>query len=331
MSTATTQTYSVSKYSPDSGFTTGGLLMFIASLAAVGALLGYAAFWAHKIFYIVLLFPALIGFAIGAVGIRMTKKGHIRNPWMGGLAGFLAGVLAMTATHYFEYDEFRSEIKKLPPGLHELAAAPPEERQLALATIKDGEDRARLEETISFMQIKSLPQFMDFKAKEGVSIKGKGRGDGMNLGYTGSWIYWGLETLIVAGITFVMVFDSTSQPYCRKCQRWKTPRVLGHLRGQPAETTAFLQQGNLSPIAAKQSGDDPRNLRVTVACCDTCVGQTPVDVKLEAITVTKEGEQAKTLTHLTYPPDALPTIASLFTPAHIQEPTPPTPPTPPAA
>jgi hypothetical protein len=153
----------------------------------------------------------------------------------------------------------------------------------------------------------------------------------MNLGYTGSWIYWGIELLIVAGITFALVYDSTSQPYCRKCQRWKTPRVLGHLRGQPAETTTALREGNLSPITANQSGDDPRNLRVTVACCDACAGQSPIDLKLEQITPTKDGEQTKTLTHLTYPPHALPTIASLFAPTHIYEPTPPTLSTPPAA
>jgi hypothetical protein len=311
------QIFSVTPYKPDYGFTTGGLLTFLASLAAVGALLGYAAYWVSQFIYFVIAFPAFIGFGIGAVGIRMAKKGHIRNPWIGGLAGFLAGLLAMFAMHYFEFGDFRSHISKASGHFRALADLPEDQLASELAKFENPEMRSDVEEHVALLRIRTFPQFMELQARRGVSISSKGHP--INLGYTGSWIYWAVELLIVAGITFGMVFESTAQPYCRKCERWKTTRILGQLRGQPAETASALKSGDLAPIAARQDRDEPRNMRLTVFCCDACAGQNPIDVKLELLTQSKQGQELKTLAHVTYPPDALPALASLFTPTQIEE------------
>src|SRR5205809_6726552 len=93
-------TFPTTPYQPDGGYTLGGLLMLIAALAAVGAVLGYITHIISQYFYFILVFPLFIGFAIGAVGIRMVIKGRIRNPWLGGLAGFFAGIFAMLVMHY---------------------------------------------------------------------------------------------------------------------------------------------------------------------------------------------------------------------------------------
>ncbi len=318
-------TYSVKTYSPDNGFTTGGLLMFLASLAAVGALLGYAAFWVHKIFWIVLFFPMFIGFIIGAAATRMAKRSHIRNPWIGGLAGFLAGTFAMTTLHYFDYDDFRSHLATLPKEIHDLATQPEPQRNRIISEIQNQDLRIDIRETIDLIQINTFPKFMDHKARLGVSIKGKGRGDGMNLGYTGSWIYWAVELLLVAGITFGMVFESTAQPYCPGCQRWKNPKTVA-LHTDPHQSAAALKRGDLTPILAAKDSIDARNLRLTAAACDTCAGQSPIDLKLESLTYDKQGaEQTKTLAHVTYPPEALPALAPLFVAAPPSSPAPPSP------
>src|SRR5438477_9459746 len=89
---ATLPTFPTTPYTPDNGYTLGGLLMLIAALATIGAILGYLAHLIAHYFYFIILFPALIGFVIGAIGIRMVTIGRIRNPWLGGLAGVFAGI-----------------------------------------------------------------------------------------------------------------------------------------------------------------------------------------------------------------------------------------------
>src|SRR5438034_170826 len=106
----TLPTFPTPPYTPHHGYTAGGLLMLIAALGTIGAILGYITHLIASHFYFIILFPLLIGLAIGAIGSRMVKVGRLRNPWLGGLAGFLAGVFAMTSMHYFDYEEFRSQL-----------------------------------------------------------------------------------------------------------------------------------------------------------------------------------------------------------------------------
>src|SRR5882724_503557 len=84
--------FSTVLYKPDGGYTIGGLLMLISTLAGVGAVLGYITHIVSQWFYLILLFPALIGLGIGLLGVRKVHAGRVRNPWLGGLAGFLAGI-----------------------------------------------------------------------------------------------------------------------------------------------------------------------------------------------------------------------------------------------
>src|SRR3954468_19553980 len=120
------QNFSTTPYQPDHGYTTGGLLMLIAALAGVGAVLGYIAHIISQWIYLIIVFPGLIGLGIGLVGTRMVTSGRIRNPWLGGLAGFGAGIFAMLVMHYCDYETLRSQLSGASPALRELAKIPPE-------------------------------------------------------------------------------------------------------------------------------------------------------------------------------------------------------------
>jgi hypothetical protein len=308
------QNFSTTPYKPDGGYTTGGLLMLISALAGVGAILGYVAHIVSQWFYFIIFFPALIGFAIGAVGIRMVNMGRVRNPWMGGLAGFLAGIFAMMAMHYFDYEQFRSAMASAPPSLREMAKLPPEQLPQERPADMTSEQWTRLFQLLPLLRVESFPQFMDYQAHVGVTISGRGgsRG-GINLGYTGSYIYWIVEMLIVGVVTFAMVHEATSQPYCRQCDRWKTSNVLGFLSGEPQPITAAVNAGDMAILAAVQPGPTPTPLRLSAAACDTCLGQNPIELKLEQITKDKKGNtETKTLTHVTCDAAALPAVAALF-------------------
>jgi hypothetical protein len=130
----------------------------------------------------------------------------------------------------------------------------------------------------------------------------------MNLGYYGSYIYWIIEILIVAGITFVMVKQASAEPYCTDCDQWKVPRVLGFLAGDATSATAAVRSGDLNAIRSAGPTLDPTPpLRLTAATCAGCPqGHGMVDVKLETIAADSKGNvKAQTLAHTRYPGESL--------------------------
>src|SRR5688572_3621339 len=177
--------YTVKPYKPDGGTTMPGLMMLVGALVVTGAVLGFVAHFVAQAFYLILVFPFLIGLGLGAVGVRMVRAGRVRNPLIGGLAGFVGGALAMFMMHYFDQQKFRDEAFSAEPEFAQVVKLPPEERQQFLADLDaaDREDAAR-----GLRAADSVLGYLDLQAHYGVTIGKPGRsGDrGINLGYYGS-------------------------------------------------------------------------------------------------------------------------------------------------
>lgn len=308
--------YNIKPYQPDGGFEIPGVMMLLSALAIAGAALGFLAHWASNYFYLIILFPLLIGFVLGTIGMRMVRQGRVRNPWMGGLAGFAGGILAMFMMHYFDYQEFKSNIATLPPHVKEIARLPLE---LQRASLKEGLTSQEAKEAMLVLQaanVRNMLDYMNYAAQQGVELKstsGSSKTRGMNLGFVGSYIYWVIEVLIVAGMTYALVRSSAAEPYCAKCGKWKQAKVLGTMGGNVEALVAAAKTGDLRAVGAAKGTDPTGPLQVTAACCDGCVGDGAVDVKLELLSVDAHGkEQKKQVAHLTYPAEALPKWAALF-------------------
>lgn len=300
--------YQVRPYRANGGFEAGGVMMLVSALAIAGAGLGFAAHWIAQYFYLIFLFPAAIGLGLGAVGVRMIRQGRVRNPWIGGLAGFVGGAMAMFMMHYFDYQEFKGMVDKLPPALREVAQLAPQERMAAVKPDLSPADRQVAESLLRMASVRNMLDYMNFAAEQGVKIKRAAHSGGkpMNLGFWGSYVYWVLEILIVAGLTFLMVHTAAVAPYCAKCGRWKQAKTIGAAGGNMQSFVTAAVAGDLEAAKAAKGTDADGPLKVTVACCDGCVGEGDVDVKLELATVNKKGETStKKLAHLTYPAEAL--------------------------
>src|SRR5262249_41240253 len=90
-------------YQPDGGWPPQGLacMFAVAALAAVG--LGYLCSWSSQWFYIIILFPFLVGLGIGVFGYLGVSVGKVRSTRAALLAGLFAGFLAMGTMHYANY------------------------------------------------------------------------------------------------------------------------------------------------------------------------------------------------------------------------------------
>jgi hypothetical protein len=313
--------FEVTPYRPDGGFSQLGSLLAIGLSLVGGLVLGYAAWFVSQWFFLVLIFPFLIGLALGGLGRLGVRLGKVRSPFMAGLAGFCGGCVAMIAMQYFEYLQFQKDMEKIHPGLRAMAADPNLGKMLMLQPDKEDKNAPDPEKAVAWLQdavkVNDFLGYIDFSARQGVqltSTRGGGKDRGINLGYHGSYIYWGIELLIVAGVAFAMTRGAAAEPFCTACNNWKQERPVGTLSHSAAHCSEAVSRGTLTKLIEPPAAGAPiETLTLAAAVCPNCLTNSPVDVKLERLTVSAKGEQQRaTLAHVTYPGEALDALDRLF-------------------
>ncbi|MGH7174448.1 MAG: hypothetical protein ACRELG_29630, partial [Gemmataceae bacterium] len=128
-------------YVPDGNFPPLGLALTLGGGLMAAVLVGFLASVIGQWFYLVVLFPLLIGLALGGVGMAFIKIGKLRSPLLAGVAAGLSGIMAMGTMHYVNYQRFLDAVAEALPI-----------------------ERADLENGINFAK------YLDLNAKEGVTI-----------------------------------------------------------------------------------------------------------------------------------------------------------------
>lgn len=324
--------FDVAPYRPDGGLNLAVSLQLTGILGLIGIVLGVVASFVARYFWFVAVFPILIGCVIGGAGSVCIKRFHIRHAAFCGLAGLLAGILAMLAMHYFDLQNYEATLRaNIGPDADKYievarnidaieqpdSGASPEYLQIAAELRNDPL-------SLQYLQIDTLQEFLDAQAEEGVEIGRGARGGGnINLGYYGSYIYWLLEACLVGGFAFGIMRGSASEPYGSTCMQWKPQGVPG-LYAHPEAVVAALQTGRLERFAITDLVDQPV-ARITHFPCATCGDEAPVDVTVEQLTRNKKGEVAiKKLAKLTFPAGSLEALTTAFE-LHAPAPAVPTP------
>lgn len=301
--------FTTTPYAPEGGFSPVGLVILLVGLSIAGIVLGVITHYVSRYFYLILLFPMLIGIAIGAVGAGLVKVGKIRTPWLAGIAGLLAGILAMLTQHYLDYRQFNEEVLKDKVNL-----------QLGALMAPAG-DRELIKRALA---VNSFFSYIDFKAHEGVQIKrarGGANDKGSNLGYVGTYIYWAVETLIVAGIVFSMTRKPALEPFCPITNEWKTARC-GDNFNVPQElgidaVADTLKEGALGKLAEVKAhgANSPQNtipVRLYVFGSPQHTDQGTLDAKLVQFIAGKNGQtEEKQVVIVSYPMQALASFEAL--------------------
>lgn len=300
--------FEVRPYKADGGYSMGGVLQLIGTLGICGMILGAITSFISQYFYLVLLFPIVIGGIMGAIGAFFIKMFHIRAPLMCGLAGFIAGCLAMIAVQFTDYRNFQSQLgpdaevlMEIADNFDELKANMEELPEEVKALIEELDQNP---EFLRALRVKTFFDYVDFSAHQGVEIGRARGGKAMNLGYTGSYIYWGVEMLIVAGIAFMIMSGAADEPYCPECGVWKDQRVLRDI-DDATHVSNRLSSGHIEAFPVGESTAMP-DARVTLSVCPDCGEEGDIDVKVERVKVNaKEEESTSMLSHTTYPGEAL--------------------------
>jgi hypothetical protein len=318
----------VRPYAADGEFSFIGLLTLTLLACVTGVVVGALAGWLSQWFFVVAIFPLLMGAAIGGVGAYGVKASKARLPFLCGAAGLLGGCVAVLAMHEVEYLRFEREMSEIDESVRQVARdfdelqtrreeLDPEFRKLLDHLQKEPEIRAAL-------AVDGLLQHLDLKARRGVEIGRSSARAGqkrMNLGYTGSYIYWAVELLLIAGVAYFVMNDAAAKPFCSACESWKAERHLGTFAGSPPATRPALEEGNLTGLVEMAGAGDP--ITATLFECPQCAAQAPVDVRLEHIIVNKKGETSKKkLCQVTLPGEALVPLEQAFAAAENRRPQP---------
>lgn len=307
--------FEVTKHVSDGGGGSfSGALQLASILISVGILLGFIASYVSQWFFLVLIFPLLMGFALGMVGGLTIKHYKIRKPLLCGTAGFLAGCFCLLTMHYCDYRRLENALADTPEAILDVARniekleaqidrIPPDVRELIQELRKHPQD-------LRVFRIRNLWDFMDYQAENGVTLSSKGGRD-TNLGYIGSFIYWGFECLLVAGVCWAIMNLTASVPFCADCNQWKVEKPLLVSSNRPKEITDAVTDGDLTALEAALTRNDGTQkqsvyTKLMVRVCDGCESPANFEIGVVKVTVNAKNEHSySNQTLMTYPGEAL--------------------------
>lgn len=173
--------------------------------AVVGGVIAFVARW----IYLLLIFPALMGFTSGGCTVIAIKGGKVRNPLVGLLFGAMTGLITYGAFHggeyFFTQQSFAKQIEA------ELG------QEIDMAETNALMDAFLQEQTGS----SGFLGYLKYSAKQGISIGRVGSSnDGLPLNETFTWIYWLIELAIIEAISLAMAKSAVADPFCETCDQW---------------------------------------------------------------------------------------------------------------
>lgn len=305
-------TYGPKPYQSDGGFSAQGLFLTTVVGVGVAVAAGVLAAIVGRFFYAVLIFPLFIGAAVGAAQAWAVRHTKIRTPIACGAAGLIAGVVAVVTIHYVEYIDFQGAMSE--------ATLDEESLRQAIASTPDPEEQQYLKQALELSQIvsaeaqeiTSFTSFLDWNARQGVEISSsRGSSTPLNLGYTGTYIYWGVEALIVAVISAAMARSRAAEPFCVTCDTWKTQRELGVVPAKAKAVDEIVEAGRLSDLAALPASPGEQTA-ISVYLCPCCSQEDEVVLQVDSITY-NQGSRVKSQTaRAVYPRKALDELERYF-------------------
>jgi hypothetical protein len=212
------------------------------------------------------------------------QRGKVRNPAIATLFGVLTELILYGSMHGTGYLHFkRSASEEITKELGQ--AGNTQSNQIIDA----------------FLQEKTGTQgfwgYLKYSAQQGVSIGRLGSG-GVNLGETGTWIYWLIEFGAIDIMIALIANSAAKKPFCENCDQWyKDKELVGGVNPQVSENFLHLLQSEQFSKAGKLldplHGFHSPSWEVSLQRCPSC-RVSDLLLTVNAISLDKKGElQAK--------------------------------------
>lgn len=249
----------------------GATAALLVGCVAVGALAGAAESVAGRWLHLFLLFPLLLGLAVGLFAQWSVGRHRFRAPAAAALLAGAGGLTGELSVHLTDYAFFRAAQAKvvreeIPP--RDGPGGTPARRPIDV-------DEYLADRTGS----RGFAGYLKLRAAEGTALR---RGT-VTHRIAGGWSFllWGLEALLAAGAAGALAFGRARQPFCERCKRWYEPEVRIAVGSGEREalraTLAALDRRDMAALAVALGAPGPEAASVLeLARCSRCLMHEPV-------------------------------------------------------
>ncbi len=255
------------KHKPSNKIADSGLAWLSGSSLLGGAVIGGIAQFIAQYIYLIILFPLGMGLLGGGVMTFAIRKGKVRNPLIAAGFGMLTGLSICGSMHGLGYVQFKQSateqiVKEVGPVRSK------QSDQIIDIFLK--------EETGS----SGFWGYLKYSAQEGVTISPRGNSE-LNLGETGTWIYWLIELIVIDAIIVAITYASAKHPYCETCDQWyDSEKYLGGISTKSSKSfLKLLNEGRFDEagkLVDPIQGIVNNSLEALVLNCSSCSTGNPI-------------------------------------------------------
>lgn len=248
MSDATTEGEGLQAYRPSGAADPGAGPRLLLVACGVGLGIGALAHVIGAYFRLLILFPLLMGLAVGAATAFVVKRWRVRAPLVATVAGVLGGVCAFGADLGSGYFAVRADLRQAmehvraslergrgapvdPAGVERatdaalvlLGAGRDPDPSLEAALLGEAvtlEDGTKVEPPPPASPLDLGRAYLDLLARNGTKIGRGGSDKGIDLGDTGTRVLWLLELALLCGVAVSTARGAARAPFCEDTGRW---------------------------------------------------------------------------------------------------------------
>jgi hypothetical protein len=250
----------------------GGLIGLILATIVGSLVIGGLVFAVSHLIYLIILFPFVMGAIGGALLSLVVKSSKVRSPIVAALFGLILGIGIIGVYRFAEYYiDFRNEV--------------------TTAIREDGGEDVPQEEIDQFID-ESLQEevgspgfigYIKYSATLGTTISRTS--SEVTLDETATWVYWGIELLIVALFSAGMAFKAARQSFNEEAGEWyPDPQYVGSVGWESRKEFYKLLQAGDTRQAFRMVGNTP----LTPPRVDVVVQQTPSSPQTDVILTVRE-------------------------------------------
>jgi hypothetical protein len=216
-------------YKPSNKVSAMGVVVMLAGVVITGIIVGGLSFLVSQAnFYILCLMPVILGLIGALAAAIIIGAAKMRNPFVALLFGIVVGGAIIFVSHFAGYYiTFRNTVRD------DLLEIFPDATQ---ADVDELTNRFLEEEAGS----PGFLGYLKFTANEGIFTSALGSSDTDERPFvrgTGTWIYWGIEFVVVAAFAAFSAVHFSKQPFDESANRWfKTGTWLGSIEGKLQQT-----------------------------------------------------------------------------------------------
>jgi len=234
-----------------------------------GLVEGFASQWLS----LLLVYPALVGFAAGGVAAAVCLRQRIRNPALAIAIAAVGALLGEGAVHAMQYQHARSV-------LVEAIENSPDGQALA----QSGQIGEAVDSVLAG-DAHDLPfvGYLKLAAQNGITITSSHGSSSSGPTLTGVGVYtlWALNLALALGIAIAIARAQAVAPYCEGCDDWYTrSEVIGAGDGSSAKVKELVQRLEAGQLAeaVRELGKTDGKTAATVQLkgCARCVTHEPV-------------------------------------------------------